>query len=393
MQYNTIFSQLFQFMPRHRFEKTAGASGSDRYCKHFTAWRQLLTCLYAQITGKDSLREVSDGLLTNRSRLYHLGMEPVAKSTLADAMNRRDPAVFKALFDELLARCTKLAPGHGFRFHNPLYAIDSTTIPLCLAEYDWARYRTNKGAVKLHTQLDLSGNLPCFVVMSNGKMADIRAARKWFRIEPDSIYTYDKGYCDYAWFREIDAKGAFFVTRLKQNARLSVVGQHLAPNERLGVVADDTVELELQGASEAYPGKLRRVKFHDAETDKDYIFLTNNFRLSAATAAAIYKRRWQIELFFKWIKQNLQIRTFLGTSENAVMTQIWVALIHFLLVAYIKFLTKVEISLTEITARLREHLMGNSHLLELLSLDRKALAKPPDWNTPRQLELFGEFST
>ena len=257
--------------------------------------------------------------------------------------------------------------------------------------YDWAHYRTNKGAVKLHTQLDLSGNLPCFVVMSNGKMADIRAARKWFRIEADSIYTYDKGYCDYAWFREIDSKGAFFVTRLRRNARLKVVGQHLAPNGRLGVVADDTVELELPDAQETYPGKLRRVKFHDEETNKDYVFLTNNFRLAAATIAAIYKRRWQIELFFKWIKQNLQIRTFLGTSENAVMTQIWVALIHFLLVAYIKFLTKVEISLTEITARVREHLMGSSHLLELLSLDRKTLAKPPDWNAPRQLELFGEF--
>jgi hypothetical protein len=393
MQYNTIFSQLFQFMPRHRFEKTAGASGSDRYCKHFTAWRQLLTCLYAQITGKDSLREVSDGLLTNRSRLYHLGMEPVAKSTLADAMNRRDPAVFKALFDELLARCTELAPGHGFRFHNPLYAIDSTTIPLCLAVYDWARYRRHKGAVKLHTQLDLSGNLPCYVVMSNGKMADIRAARKWFKMESDSIYTYDKGYCDYAWFKEIDGKGAFFVTRLKQNARLKVVGQHLAPNGKLGVVADDMVELELQNAQETYPGKLRRVMFHDEEANRDYVFLTNNFRLAAATIAAIYKRRWQIELFFKWIKQNLQIKTFLGISENAVMTQIWVALIHFLLVAYIKFLTKVKIGLTEITARLREQLMGNNHLLELLSLDRRTLAKPPDWNSPRQLELFGEFST
>ena len=159
------------------------------------------------------------------------------------------------------------------------------------------------------------------------------------------------------------------------------------------VVADDTVELELPDAQETYPGKLRRVMFHDAETNKDYVFLTNNFRLAAATVAAIYRRRWQIELFFKWIKQNLQIKTFLGTSENAVMTQIWVALIHFLLVAYIKFLTKVEISLTEITARLREHLMGNSHLLELLSLDRKTLAKPPDWNAPHQLELFGEFVT
>ena len=139
--------------------------------------------------------------------------------------------MFKALFDELLARCTKLAQGHGFRFHNPLHAFDSTTIPLCLSAYDWARYRTSKGAVKLHTQLDLSGNLPCFVVMSNGKMADVRATRKWFRIEPDSICTYDKGYCDYAWFREIDGKGAFFVTRLKGNARFRLVGQHLAPNE------------------------------------------------------------------------------------------------------------------------------------------------------------------
>ncbi len=227
--------------------------------------------------------------------------------------------------------------------------------------------------------------------MSNGRMADIRAARKWFRIEPDSIYTYDKGYCDYAWFKEIDDKGAFLVTRLKQNARLKVVGQHLAPNGKPGVLADDTVKLELQNAQETNSGKLRRVKFHDEETNKDHVFLTNNFRLAAATIAAIHKRRWQIELFFKWIKQNLQIKTFLGTSEKAVMTQIWGALIHFLLVAYIKFLSKVKISLTEITARLREHLMGNSHLLELLSLDRKTLEKPPDWNAPRQLELFGEF--
>lgn len=391
MHYNTIFSQLFQFIPRHRFESSVENCGADRYCKHFSAWKQFLTCLYAQITGKDSLREISDGLLVNQARLYHLGMEPVAKSTLADAMNRRDPEIFRDLFNELLERCTALAPGHGFRFHNPLYAIDSTTISLCLSTYDWARYRKNKGAAKLHTQLDLSGNLPCFVVMSNGRMADIRAARKWFRIDPDSIYTYDKGYCDYEWFKEIDGRGAFFVTRLKQNARLRLVGQHLVPNEKLGVVADDMVELELQNARETYPGKLRRVMFHDEKTGGDYVFLTNNFRLSAATIAAIYKKRWQIELFFKWIKQNLQVKTFLGTSENAVMTQIWIALIHFLLVAYIKFLTKVPISLTEITLRIREQLMGNSHLLELLSLDRKTLAKPPDWNRPRQLELFGEF--
>ena len=166
-----------------------------------------------------------------------------------------------------------------------------------------------------------------------------------------------------------------------------------ASAERSCVMADAAVELKLPDAHGACPGKLRRVAFHDGETGRDYVSLTNDFRLAAATIAAVYSRRWRIELFFKWIKQNLQIKTFLGTSENAVMTQIWVALIHFLLVAYIKFLSKLKISLTEITARIREHLMGNSHLLELLSLDRKTLAKPPDWNAPRQLELFGEFVT
>ena len=224
MHYNTIFSQLFQFIPRHRFDKAVENNGSDHYCKHFTAWRQFLTCLYAQITGTDSLREICDGLLTNKASLYHLGMEPVARSTLSDAMNRRDPSVFGELFNELLARCETLTPGHGFRFRNPLFAIDSMTVSVSLTVYDWSRYRMNKGAVKPHTQLDLSCNLPCFVVMGNGKMSDIQVARKGFRIEPDSICTYDKGYCDYAWFKEIDGKGAFFVTGLRRNARLKVIG-------------------------------------------------------------------------------------------------------------------------------------------------------------------------
>ena len=197
-------------------------------------------------------------------------------------------------------------PRHGFRFKNPLFAIDSTTVSVSLKTYDLARYRTNKMAVKLHTQLNLSGNLPCFVVLSNGKMSNVQAARKWFRIEPDSIYTYDKGYCDYAWFKEIDDKGAFFVTRLKRNARLKVVGQHLEPNEKLGVVADEVVEPELPNVREAYPGRLRHVVFHDAEGGRDFVFLMNNFRLAAATIVAIYKRRWQVELFFKWIKHQDQ---------------------------------------------------------------------------------------
>ena len=230
MYYNSIFQQLFKFIPRYRFEKSVKNLSGDRYCKNFSAWQQFLTCLYAQITGKDSLREIVSGLATNHKRLYHLGMTAVAKSTLADAMNRRCPDIFKALFEEILDRTLACAPGHGFKFHNPLHAIDSTTIDLCLAQYDWAHYRKYKGAIKLHTELDLSGNIPCFVVMSNGKMSDIRAAKNNISIVPDSIYTFDKGYYDLRWFQQISNQNAFFMTRIKNNAQIEILGQHHPPN-------------------------------------------------------------------------------------------------------------------------------------------------------------------
>jgi len=366
-------------------------SFGNRYCKHFSAWQQFLTCLYAQITGKDSLREIVIGLMTNQSRLYHLGMTAVAKSTLADAMNRRSPEIFKTLFDEILDRAIACAPGHGFKFHNPLHAIDSTTINLCLTQYDWAHYRKHKGAIKLHTELDLSGNIPCFVALSNGKMSDIRAAKENIVIVPDSIYTFDKGYYDLSWFQQISNEGAFFVTRLKNNAQIEFLGQHRVPDEKRGIIRDDIIWFTGPQSVTKFPGELRLVEFFDEETDKVYLFITNNFSLVASTIAAIYKRRWQIELFFKWIKQNLKIKSFLGTSENAVMTQIWVALIHFLLVAYIKFISRLEISLTEITIRIKDALMMNYSLIEILRWDRRMLLKPPEWNQAEQMELFGNF--
>ena len=350
-----------------------------------------MTCLYAQITGKDSLREIASGLMTNQSRLYHLGMKAVAKSTLADAMNRRSPEIFEALFEEILERAIACAPGHGFKFHNPLHAIDSTTIDLCLTQYDWAHYRKHKGAIKLHTELDLSGNIPCFVALSNGKLSDIRAAKENIVIVPDSIYTFDKGYYDLNWFQQIADAGAFFVTRIKNNARIEVLGQHRPPDEKRGILRDEIIWFTGPQSVKKFPGELRMVEFRDDETNKIYRFITNNFNLAASTIAAIYKRRWQIELFFKWIKQNLKIKSFLGTSENAVRTQIWVALIHYLLVAYIKFISRIEISLTEITIRIRDALMMNYDLMEVLRWDRKTILKPPDWNRPRQMELFGDF--
>jgi len=389
--YCSIFQQLFKFIPRYRFEKSVKNLSGDRYCKNFSAWQQFLTCLYAQITGKDSLREITSGLATNQSRLYHLGLTAVAKSTLADAMNRRSSDIFKALFEEILDRALACAPGHGFKFHNPLHAIDSTTIDLCLTQYDWAHYRKHKGAIKLHTELDLSGNIPCFVVMSNGKMSDIRAARNNIVIVPDSIYTFDKGYYDLRWFQQISIRSASFVTRIKNNAQIEILGQHRTPNEKKGILRDDIIWFTGVQSAKKFPGELRLVEFFDEETGKIYQFITNNFNLAAPTIAGIYKRRWQIELFFKWIKQNLKIKSFLGTSENAVMTQIWVALIHYLLMAYIKFISRVRLTLTEVTRRIRDSLMMNYVLMEVLAMNEKMIRKPPDWNRPQQLDLFGDF--
>ena len=227
--------------------------------------------------------------------------------------------------------------------------------------------------------------------MSNGKMSDIRAAKENIVIVPDSIYTFDKGYYDLSWFQQINNAGAFFVTRVKDNARIEFLGQHRPSDEKRGVFRDEVIWFTGPQSVKKFPGELRLVEFRDEETDKVYRFITNNFTLAASTIAAIYKRRWQIELFFKWIKQNLKIKSFLGTSENAVMTQIWVALIHYLLVAYIKFISGIKISLTEITIRIRDALMMNCDLMEILRWDRKTILKPPDWNRPRQMELFSDF--
>ena len=363
----------------------------DRYSKGFTAWIQFLTCLYAQITGKDSLREIEQGLLVNARHLYHPGMRQAPRSTLSDAMNRRPPEMSESLFEEVLDRATALAPGHRFKFRNPLYAIDSTTVDMCPGMYSWAKYKATKGAVKLHTQPDLAGNIPCFVVMSDGKMSGIHAVREHFRIAPDSIYVHDRGYCDLEWFASLNAEDAFFVTRLKGNARLEVVGRYSVSPASTGIVSDETVLFAGAVSGGKYPAPLRKVVFHDAESGKTYEFLTNNFNMAAATVAAIYRRRWQTGLFFKWIKQNLKIKSFLVTSRTAVMTQIWEVLTHYLLMAYIKFLSGTRLPLTVITNRLREMLMSDFDLMEFLKLDRKALEKPPDWNQPQPLMLFGEF--
>ena len=336
------------------------------------------------------MREIESGLLTHKDKLYHLGLTPVPRSTLSDAMNRRNPLILEELFYEILSRAQSMAPKHSFRFENPLYSIDSTTIDLCLNVYDWAKFRKKKGAIKLHCQLDHRGNLPVFVVMTEGKVHDVKAAKQYISIEPDSIYCWDKAYAALAWLKQVDEKKAFFVTRLKNNADIIIAGQHNPPKPRQGVIEDNIIEFCNPSSYAKYPKKMRAIEFYDEENNKTYVFITNNFKLSSVTIAAIYKQRWQIELFFKWIKQNLKIKTFFGTSPNAVMTQVWTAMIYYLLLSYIKFISRIKSTITEISRRIKDGLMNRINLLELLSISRQNIVKPPDWNNQnRQPDLFG----
>lgn len=372
----TVFNQLFNFIPRYAFEKAAKNYGADRYAKTFKAWQQFLLLLYAQATGKQSLREMASGLQLHAPRLYHLGLKPVPRSTVADGMERRDCRIFEELFYDMVQKTGRLAPKHKFRFNHPLYSIDATTIDLCLSVFDWAKFRKQKGAIKLHCQLDHNGHIPSFVHISDGKTHDVTAAKNFFEITPDSIYCFDKAYIDYEWLHSINKTGAFFVTRAKTNMDYRITGQH---SERAcnGVLEDRIIKLRNSAAARKYPERMRMVVYQDAETGKIYRFITNNFRLAASTIAAIYKQRWQIELFFKWIKQNLKIKTFLGTSKNAVMAQIWVAMIYYLLLAYIKFLSKTALSLTDLVRRAKEGLMMQLDLLELLCMASPQAVKPP----------------
>ena len=373
----TGFNQLFNFIPRHVFEKSAKAHDADRYAKTFKAWQQFLLLLYAQATGKQSLRDIAGGLHLHRSRLYHLGLSPVPRSTISDGMERRSSKVFEEMFYAMVCKTSALAPGHRFQFKNDLYSIDATTIDLCLNVFDWAKFRKQKGAIKLHCQLDHSGHIPNFVHISDGKMHDAKAVKGFFEIEPDSIYCVDKAYVDYEWLHTIHKTKAFFVTRAKINMDYRITGQHSAGGKK-GVITDRIIKLNGYSSFRKYPSRMRMVIFKDEETGKVYHFITNNFRLAASTIAAIYKQRWQIELFFKWIKQNLKIKTFLGTSKNAVMAQVWVAMIYYLLLAYIKFMSKTSLSLTDFARRVKEGIMMQIDLLELLCLAEPKRSKPPD---------------
>lgn len=372
---NTVLHQLLQLVPRHRFDSLTKAHQGDRYVKCFGTWNQFSTLLYAQAGGKTSLRDIEHGLAAYGERGYHLGLRgAVHRSTLADANAKRDWHIFEGLFYGILERCRDLTPKHKFRFKNPLYSFDSTSIELALSAFPWARYAKRQGAIKLHYQFDHSGHIPVFMTVTDAKLHDITVAKEAFTILPDSIYCFDRGFNDFSWFRRIHDEKAFFVTRAKSNAVLAHLGQQERPQGK-GVFADLIVEAGGFYTHKDYPDPLRFIAFYDSETGRYLEFLTNNFALSAATIAAIYKARWQIESFFRWIKQNLRIKAFLGTSPNAVMTQIWVAMCYYLLLAYVKYQARYGRSMFYLHRVVSETLMERASLFDLLGLNGARLRR------------------
>lgn len=382
---NSIYNQLLQFIPRHEFEKLVFTYSGDHYTKYFNSWQQFISILYAQITGKDSLRDIVTGLRTQHNSWYHIGLVDICRSTFSDANNKRDYRIFEGTFNKLLYQCKDVTPKHKFRFKNPLYSIDATIIDLCMSAFPWAKFRKTKGAIKLHCLLDHNGSIPDFLVITDGKQHEVKIAKNVdLPLLPDSIISMDRAYIDYKWLYKLNNKGIWFVTRSKSNIKYRVTGQHEVKNKNIKY--DHSIKLTNFYQKQYYPDNLRLIKYKDPDTKETLIFLTNNFKLSAYTITQIYKSRWQIELFFKWIKQNLKIKSFLGTSKNAVLSQIWIAMCYYLLISYIKYQTKYGYSLLEMTRLFSEALFMKRNLIDLLSLDTKLLKRIRD--PVEQLSLF-----
>ena len=364
---NTIFSQILKLVPRHEFETLAKQHHSGRSFRTASRWSQFVTLAMAQLAGRISLRDIVENVSAQAHRLYHLGSAKLTRSNLSRINEDKPYALYEALAGKLLNRCQRMAPGHKFRFKNPLYSLDASTIDLCLSVFPWASFRSTKGAIKLHVGLNHDGYLPEFVTITEGKTSDVEMGRT-LAFPSGSIVVVDRGYNDYDWYNQLTEKGIFFVTRLKANAQYRVINRQPVLKNK-GLTSDQTIRLTGIQAAKKCPSRLRRVGYRDIDTGKHYIFLTNNFKLAARTIADIYKARWQVELFFKWIKQNLKIKSFIGTSKNAVMTQIWIAMCVYLLLAFIKFQSKMNKTMQQILRLLQLNLFEKRDLMALLRGD------------------------
>ena len=382
----TVFSQLISFLPDREFRRCVARYGGDRRLREFSCWDQYLTMAFAQLTYRESLRDIEACLRSLQGKLYHLGFRGhVSRSTLADANENRDWCIF-ADFAQVLIGIARPLYAHdpmGVDLEQSLYALDSTTIDLCLSLFPWARFRKHKAAVKMHTLLDLHGNIPTFIRVTEGKMHDVNILDE-FLPEAGTFYVMDRGYIDFERLFIFTLCSAFFVVRTKENVLLQ--RRYSRPVDKAtGLRSDHTVILTAIDSAKAYPDPLRRVTYFDAEKEKRLKFLTNNFALPALTIAQIYKCRWQVELFFKWIKQHLRIKAFYGTSENAVKTQIWIAVSVYVLVAILRKRLGLEASLYQILQILSLTLFEKVPILQALEASDSQENLVTD---PNQLILF-----
>jgi len=342
----TVFSQIMDFLPMYEFQKCVNRYNGNYKIKSFTCMDQFLCMAFAQLTYRESLRDIEACLRAAQNKLYHMGIRSkVSRNTLANANQVRDWRIYADFAQELIKTARRLYANEdfGLQLEQTVYALDATTIDLCLSLFPWAKFRKRKGAIKLHTLLDMRGSIPATVIITHGKVHDVNILDSLF-IEAGAIYIMDRGYLDFARLYNIQQSSAFFITRAKSNFDFKrLYSQHV--DKTTGILCDQIIVLKGFYAKKDYPDKLRRIRYYDAGNNKTMVFLTNNFDLPALTIAELYRCRWQVELFFKWIKQHLRIKAFYGTSENAVKTQVWIAIAVYVLVAIIKKRLELEQSL------------------------------------------------
>lgn len=384
----SIFSQILQLFSRWEFESAVRQHQAERHARGFTCWGQFVAMLFCHLGRAQSLREISGGLAASEGKLKHLGLPAApARSTLAYANEHRPWQLYQTVFQQLLGKCEQVVASAAgkkkrkFRFKNKLLSLDATVIALCVSAFDWAQFRRTKGAVKLHLLLDHDGYLPRFAVVTEGRQHEVRVARQ-LDFAPGTILAIDRGYTDYEWFVKLTQEGVHLVTRLKDNADYAVVEERAIP-QRKGVRRDQVIffyKLARLGMECFF----RRVEYYDEESEQVLVFLTNHLTLAAATVAAVYKDRWAIELFFKALKQNLHVKTFVGTSENALQTQIWTALIAMLLIKYLQLRARFGWSLSNLVALLRQQLFVYRDLWTWID---NPFQPPPMTPTLEQLNL------
>ena len=379
-----VFAQFLRLLPRYEFQRIVDKYNGDYRTRQFKCWHQLACMMFAHIRQENSLRDIDIALNAHAGKLYHIGIQQCPRSTLADANERRDYHIYEEFAKVLMhhARREYADTQLAIDVENAVYALDASVIDLTLSLFPWAKFRKTKGAIKLHAMIDLRGNIPAFLTITDGKVHDVKAAPQ-VPIEAEGIYVVDRGYVDFAWLWLIHQTHAFFVTRLKTSIKWTRVISRPV-NKSLGVRSDQEILVASTRLKKLYRERLRRISFRDDLQGRTLVFLTNNFTLPAETIAALYKARWEIELFFKWIKQNLRVKTFYGTSPNAVKTQIWIAMVVYLVLAILKQRYRLDTSLSKSLHFLEVNLFEPKSLISIFQANARANRQSFD----KQLKLF-----